>query len=153
MANLSDSYLAYHKIDNRLWLAQFVTVPTDVPSVRPQHSLQVKNFRSKTNLEDLDLQRLLCRIDRGRWPRTPQQWHTDDKHGHSIKDSADWLQYSWEHIAEAQPSRYIHQNQTAHYVIFHGGNARRLCSRLMSVGVHRLARKWNIAQSEIDKYC
>ncbi|MFD1009382.1 LAGLIDADG family homing endonuclease [Oceanisphaera ostreae] len=68
------------------------------------------------------------------------------------KDFADWLQYSWEHIAGARPTRCIHQNQTAHYVIFHGRNARRLCSKLMSVGVHRLARKWNIAQSEIDKY-
>lgn len=68
------------------------------------------------------------------------------------RELADWLQKSWGEIAGAEPSRYLHQNRTAHYVTLHGANARRLCSRLMSVGVHRLARKWDIAQSEIEKY-
>lgn len=65
---------------------------------------------------------------------------------------ASWLKQSWGRIAGAEPSRYLHQNQTAHYIAFYGANARRLCTKLMSVGVHRMNRKWDIARLEIDKH-
>lgn len=64
---------------------------------------------------------------------------------------ASWIEKSWSQIAGAKTSRYLHQNQTAHYIALYGANARRLCTRLMSVCVHRMNRKWDIAQSEIDK--
>ena len=67
------------------------------------------------------------------------------------EDFADWLELSWANIARAKPSRYLHQNGTAHYVSLFGANARRLCSKLMATKTHRLMRKWNIARSEIAK--
>lgn len=65
---------------------------------------------------------------------------------------ADWLCDSWQRIVGAKPSRELHQNKTAHYVIFHGKNARSLCSQLMATNTHKLMRKWDIAISEIARF-
>lgn len=64
---------------------------------------------------------------------------------------ADWISDSWERIVGAKPSRELHQNGKAHYIIFHGKNARSLCSQLMAINVHRLMRKWDIAKAEIAR--
>jgi hypothetical protein len=63
---------------------------------------------------------------------------------------ADWLENTFERLVEAKPSRSLHSHGTAHYIGFYGANARRLSELLMSVGVHRLMRKWSVAEEHLD---
>ena len=65
---------------------------------------------------------------------------------------ADWLEKIFMRLGQAKPTRSLHVNGTAHYLDFYGANARRLCASLMEVGVHKLMRKWDIAQAEIAKH-
>ncbi|WP_418139577.1 GcrA family cell cycle regulator [Oceanimonas smirnovii] len=65
---------------------------------------------------------------------------------------ADWLELSWGRIAGAAPSRGPHKNNTVHYISFYGNNARSLCKKLMSLNIHKLERKWSVAESEIAKF-
>lgn len=65
---------------------------------------------------------------------------------------ADWLELSWARIAGATPSRGIHKNKTVHYISLYGKNARSLCKKLMSINVHKLERKWCIAESEVERF-
>lgn len=63
---------------------------------------------------------------------------------------ADWLEKTLERLVGEQPSRYLHAHGRAHYIGFYGSNARTLCERLMSVGVHRLIRKWSVAEDQLN---
>ncbi|WP_417533665.1 hypothetical protein [Marinobacterium stanieri] len=67
-------------------------------------------------------------------------------------DLCDWLIKSWRQISNASPSHYIHRDGNAHYVSFYGENARKLCSVLLKIDVHKLDRKWDIAKREIERF-
>ncbi|WP_417667392.1 LAGLIDADG family homing endonuclease [Pseudidiomarina sp.] len=65
---------------------------------------------------------------------------------------ADWLENTFERLVEAKPSRSLHSHGKAHYIGFYGANARKLSELLMSIGVHRLMRKWSVAAEHLDRF-
>ncbi|SFM66741.1 hypothetical protein SAMN05216256_11712 [Halopseudomonas pachastrellae] len=67
------------------------------------------------------------------------------------KEIADWLVIEFASISGGSPSRYLHVRGVAHYISLYGYNARRLCEQLLSLGVHKLTRKWTVAEAEIDR--
>ncbi|SFM92233.1 LAGLIDADG family homing endonuclease [Halopseudomonas yangmingensis] len=68
------------------------------------------------------------------------------------KAFADWIEKAFADISEGRPSRSLHSKSAVTYIDIYGANARRLCHRLMDVGVHKLMRKWDVAVAEIDRH-
>ena len=68
------------------------------------------------------------------------------------KDLADWVVQFWNEIVEGRPSEYKHGYSDAYYINVYGKNARDLCRALMSMNVHRLSRKWDVAIAEIERW-
>lgn len=68
------------------------------------------------------------------------------------KEFADWVTQFWKAIAEGSPTEYKHGFSDAYYVNVYGKNARNLCRALMSMNVHRLNRKWDVAIAEIERW-
>ena len=68
------------------------------------------------------------------------------------KPFAEWVTQVWGQLSGGEPAEYTHKTSKAYYVSLYGENARNLCRELMKVNVHRLNRKWDIAEKEIQRW-
>ncbi|RLW62237.1 MAG: hypothetical protein B6D70_07685 [gamma proteobacterium symbiont of Stewartia floridana] len=67
---------------------------------------------------------------------------------------AKWMQRIWAQLVGVSPTLSVqsrNRKNPAYYVTFHGANARKLCEILMAAKVHRMKRKWDVAQREIAR--
>ena len=68
------------------------------------------------------------------------------------KPFAEWIAQLWVQLSGGEPAEYTHKTSNAYYVSLYGKNARNLCRELFKVNVHRLDRKWDIAEHEIERW-
>ena len=68
------------------------------------------------------------------------------------KPFSEWVAQVWGQLSGGEPTEYTHKTSEAYYINLYGKNARNLCRELLKVNVHRLNRKWGIAEQEIERW-